>query len=57
MKKAVALIVISFFVMIGSQSNKANAQANLGALKERFGKARQMKTYTNLMKVSLLQKG
>jgi hypothetical protein len=39
MKKAVALIVISFFVMIGSQSNKANAQANLGALKERFGKA------------------
>jgi hypothetical protein len=39
MKKVVSLIIISLFVMIGKQSNKVNAQANLGALKERFAKA------------------
>ncbi|MBI3235485.1 MAG: DUF3500 domain-containing protein [Bacteroidetes bacterium] len=39
MKKIISLLFITLFVMGCKQNNKANAQGNLGALKERFAKA------------------
>ncbi len=38
MKRRLSVIIITLFVMVGKQANKANAQPNLGALRERFGK-------------------
>jgi hypothetical protein len=60
MKRMLSLIIIALFVMVGKQANKANAQPNLGALKERFAKMEDEnlnKTYEGIVTTKGIEKG
>ncbi len=60
MKKVISLIIISIFVMICIQSNRASAQPNLGALQERFAKAEDEnvnKPYEGITTAKGIEKG